>query len=148
VAFLRQLYASTRIDEFKWLGDQEQIESLIAMQYNIRQAQYQAAYPNAESSIVMLRDQAIGRMLIHETDHEFVLVDIAISPKYRSAGIGACLVRKLLDRAARADKTVRLQVFKTNPAQRLYARLGFAEVGEQSMYIEMTCKPTVTVENT
>lgn len=145
--FLRQLYASTRIDEFRWLGVQEQIDSLIAMQYDIRQAQYEAAYPDAESSIVFLGEQAIGRMLIQESEEEFALVDIAISPEHRSAGIGTRLLQQLLDRAARAGKAVRLQVFKTNPAQRLYARLGFAEAGEQSMYIEMTCKPTIAVEN-
>ena len=144
--FLRQLYASTRIDEFRWLGVQQQIDSLIAMQYDIRKAQYEAAYPDAESSIVLLDDQAIGRTLIHESDHEFVLVDIEILPEHRGAGIGTHLLQQLLARAARADKAVRLQVFKTNPAQRLYAKLGFAEVGEQSMYIEMTCKPTIAVE--
>ena len=143
-AFLRQVYASTRIDEFKWLNVQQQIDSLMTMQYDIRQAQYEAAYPDAESSIILLGDRAIGRMLIQEHDHEFVLVDIAILPEHRGAGIGSHLLQQLLDRAARVDKPVRLQVFKTNPAQRLYARLGFAEVGEQSMYIEMTCKPTTT----
>ena len=146
-AFLRQLYASTRIDEFKWLSVDQQIDSLITMQYDIRQAQYEAAYPDAESSIVLLGEQPIGRMLIQEHEREFVLVDIAISPEHRSAGIGTHLVQQLLNRAARADKAVRLQVFKTNPAQRLYAKLGFAEVGEQSMYIEMTCKPKLAVEN-
>jgi ribosomal protein S18 acetylase RimI-like enzyme len=145
-AFLRQLYASTRIDEFKWLNVPQQIDSLMTMQYDIRQAQYEAAYPDAESGIILQDDRPIGRMLIQEHDHEFVLVDIAILPEYRGAGIGSRLLQQLLDRAASADKAVRLQVFKTNPAQRLYAKLGFAEVGEQSMYIEMTCKPTATLD--
>ena len=117
------------------------------MQYDIRQTQYEAAYPDAESSIILLGERAIGRMLIQESEKEFTLIDIAISPEHRNAGIGSYLLQQLLDRAARAGKAVRLQVFKTNPAQRLYARLGFAEVGEQSMYIEMTCKPTSAVEN-
>src|SRR5687767_10295955 len=127
--FLLQLYASTREDEFRFVVLEEgQKEALIKMQYDIRRVQYDAGYPQAEASIILLDDRPAGRMLLDEGEREFELVDIALLPEHRNSGIGTQLIRQLLDRAVSARKPVRLQVLKTNPALRLYERLGFSRV--------------------
>jgi len=51
------------------------------------------------------------------------------------------MIRELLNEAIAASKPVRLHVAKSNPAQRLYERLGFSPAGEHSMYLEMIFKP-------
>jgi len=139
-SFLRDLFASTREAEFGFL-DESQREVLVAMQFNLQQRQYEAGYPDAEHSIILLAEGPIGRLFIDEGAREITLVDIALLPDYRSLGIGTCLIKQLLDRATTAKKPVRLHVLKSNPAQGLYERLGFSKVGDDGMYLEMLRQP-------
>jgi ribosomal protein S18 acetylase RimI-like enzyme len=142
--FLLQLFASTRMDEFRFLdADERQKEALITMQYNIRRLQYDDGYPQAEASIILFDERAVGRMLIDESEREITLVDIALMPDHRNSGIGTHLIKQLLNRAVSANKPVRLQVLKSSPAGRLYERLGFLRVEDQSMYLEMMFEPKV-----
>lgn len=130
------------MEEFKFLdADERQIEALIKMQYEMRRIQYEAGYPEAEASIILVEDRAVGRLLIDESDREVTLVDIALLPEQRNSGIGTRLIRQLLDRASTSAKPVRLQVLKSSPALRLYQRLGFVPVAEESMYVEMKFEP-------
>jgi len=140
-SFLRKVFASTRIDEFKFLADQSQLDALINMQFNFQRQQYEAAYPHAEHNIILHDDQPIGHLFVDEGDREFTLVDIALLPEWRNAGIGRLLIEQLLTRATAVGKAVRLHVSKSNPARRLYERLGFAINGEDGMYFEMVCPP-------
>jgi len=39
---------------------------------------------------------------------------------------------------------LRLQVLNTNPAQRLYTRLGFIKTGEDQIYTQMELRPQAT----
>jgi ribosomal protein S18 acetylase RimI-like enzyme len=140
-AFLEQLFASTR-PEFSFLDLPEgQKEFLLTMQFNAQRQQYDDSYPESESAIIQLHGQPIGRMLVDRNEREFTLIDIALSPEHRNAGIGTNLIRELLNEARVARKPVRLHVAKSNPAQRLYERLGFSVVADQSMYFEMIFEP-------
>lgn len=138
-AFLLRVFADTR-PEFDLLDEGQKL-ALLQMQYNIRQLQYDDAYPNAESMIVIQQDVPVGRILVAEGEREFTLIDIALLSGHRNSGIGSRLIRQLTDRARLSGKPVRLQVLKTNPARRLYERLGFEIVDEQSMYFEMKYEP-------
>lgn len=140
--FLRELFANTRESEFASL-DEETREALITMQFNLQRQQYMAGYPQAEHSIILSENRAIGRMLVDEAEQEFTLVDIALLAAYRNSGIGTYLLEQLTGRAAAAKKGVRLHVFKSNPAQGLYERLGFSKIGEDGMYLEMLYPPAV-----
>ncbi len=141
--FLAQLFASTR-PEFSFLDlPESQKQFLMTMQLNAQRQQYDASYPEAESAIILLHGQPIGRMLVDRNEREFTLIDIALSPEHRNAGIGTNLIRELLNEASAARKPVRLHVAKSNPAQRLYQRLGFSLVADQSMYFEMIFEPIV-----
>lgn len=111
------------------------------MQYNAQRSQYDDGFPEAESSIILLDGVPAGRMIVNESEREFSLVDIALLPEYRKAGVGTRLLKELLDRAVVARKPIRLHVLKSNPARRLYERLGFSLANEESMYLEMTFEP-------
>lgn len=59
-----------------------------------------------------------------EPNTEFLYLDgIYISKTFRSKGLGEMILREAV--LARSELPVRLRVFKTNPARRLYERLGF-----------------------
>jgi len=134
-AFLLHLFGTTR-EEFKFLNSTE-LDALLAMQFNLRQQQYRNGYPGGEDSLIIADGQPIGRIFINEDEDELTLVDVALLPEHRNQGIGSFLIDQLLVRAAAAKKSVRLHVFHSSPARRLYERLDFAETGRDSMYIEM-----------
>ena len=138
--FLLKLFGSTRIDEFKFLADANQIDALIGMQFNLQRRQYEAGYPDAEHNIILSDGQPVGRIFVDESEREIALVDVALIPEFRNKGIGRYLLDQLLARAAAVKKPVRLHVSKLNPARRLYERLGFSVVSEDGMYFEMVCK--------
>jgi ribosomal protein S18 acetylase RimI-like enzyme len=71
----------------------------------------------------------VGWIAIAIRTDEIRLVDIAIARRHRGLGIGTARVRDLLREADVAGKPVRLTVGITNPAVRLYERLGFRRVG-------------------
>ena len=138
--FLFEVFVGTRLDEFRFLDEQQQ-QAIIRMQYNAQRSQYDDGFPEAESSIILLDGVPAGRMIVNESEREFSLVDIALLPEYRKAGVGTRLLKELLDRAVVARKPIRLHVLKSNPALRLYERLGFSLANEESMYLEMTFEP-------
>lgn len=136
--FQLELYAGTRQDELElidWNEDQKQ--AFIKMQFNARQLQYSHRYPLADDNIILQGSQPIGRMLVDRNEQEIVLVDIALLPEHRNAGIGTRLVQSLLDEAVRTGKSVRLHVVTTNPAVRMYERLGFSTADDNGSYLEM-----------
>ena len=140
--FLIAVFAATRSDELAALGgDPKQRALFINMQFNAQQQSYSAGYPEAVNNIILLAEQPIGRMLVDRAGDEILLVDIALLSDYRNQRIGSSLIRGLLDEAATAQKPVRLSVYKSNPALRLYQRLGFSQVAEDALYIEMQWLP-------
>jgi ribosomal protein S18 acetylase RimI-like enzyme len=143
-AFLLKLFAGTR-DEFKMLiADENQLAALMSMQFNLQQQQYQDGYPDGQDNIILSNGLPVGRMFTSEGERAITLVDIALLPENRNAGIGRRLLDELLTAAAEKGKAATLHVFKTNPAQRLYERLGFRVTSEDSMYFEMICEPQTT----
>ncbi|HEX5502328.1 MAG TPA: GNAT family N-acetyltransferase [Thermomicrobiales bacterium] len=138
-AFLRALYAATRADELAaWGWDAARRDAFLAMQFQAQRRHYEAAWPHAEHRIVCLAGRPIGRLLVAREPGEIRLVDIALLPECRGAGIGAGLIGGLLDEGARAGLPVRLHVARENRARRLYERLGFVVVsGDHEPYLLM-----------
>jgi ribosomal protein S18 acetylase RimI-like enzyme len=140
--FLRQLFASTRADELALMGwDEKQKEAFIAMQFNAQNQQYAMSYPQAEHKIIVLYEDQIGRLIVDKSDTGFTLVDIALLPAHRGAGIGTHLIEDLLTKAGLAGKPVTLSVWHTNPAKKLYERMGFSAANNDGVYCEMHWKP-------
>jgi ribosomal protein S18 acetylase RimI-like enzyme len=136
--FLYQLYASTRLHEiagFGWPAAQQ--EMFLRMQFNAQYRSYEAAYGQAEHQIVEQDGKPVGRIMVLWQKDFALLVDIALLAEHRSRAIGGDLLRDLIQQCARKRVPLRLQVLKTNPALRLYQRLGFATTGEDQMYIQM-----------
>jgi RimJ/RimL family protein N-acetyltransferase len=80
----------------------------------------------------------IGCIAVERGHDRIFLGVIEIAPYYQNRGIGAKLIRALLDEATGRGVPVELQVIKANqPARRLYERLGFAEIGETETHYLM-----------
>jgi len=140
---LYKVYASTRADEMAqvpWSAEQKR--AFLDMQYNAQRQHYLAHYPTAAWLVIQQGDAPIGRMIVERSAGEILLMDIALLPEQRNAGIGSGLVQDLMAEAGQAGKTVRLHVEFFNPALRLYERLGFVKIGEAGIYFEMEWRPT------
>ena len=142
--FLRQLFATTRADELALMAwDDNQKEMFIAMQFNAQKQQYAMSYPQAQHSIILLNDNPIGRQMVDRGESEFTLVDIALLPNHRSAGIGTHLIEDFLAEAGSVGKPVTLNVWHSNPAKKLYQRMGFTSVNDDGgVYCEMSWSPS------
>ncbi|MGI8917731.1 MAG: GNAT family N-acetyltransferase [Pyrinomonadaceae bacterium] len=141
--FLMSLFASTRSDELALLAsDRNQQEAFIAMQFNAQTWQYNTRYPQADHSLILWNDAPIGRTLINRGAHEFTLVDIALLPAHRGSGIGTYLLQCLFSEATKASKPIKLSVWHSNPAKRLYERMGFSARDEAGVYCEMWWNPS------
>ncbi len=137
-AFLFELYASTRQEELDAAGFPPEMRSaFLAMQFRARQQGYHTAFAGAEFQIILVNGVNAGQIIIHRTGEELRVVDIALLPPFRNAGVGTSLLRKLFGEAAATKKPVRLKVDRGSRAERLYERLGFQKIGETDLYFEL-----------
>src|SRR5205814_4186760 len=90
------------------------------------QRQIQDAWAErAAVQIIEADGESIGCLAVTpHADHVFV-DRIALLPHWQRRGIGAELLREIMRDAAEQGLFVRLSVLDSNPAQELYARLGF-----------------------
>jgi GNAT superfamily N-acetyltransferase len=130
-AFLRDVYASTRVDELAPLGwTGEQIDAFIGMQCEAQNVDYARNYDSARFRIIVADGVDAGRLYVERRADEFRVIDIALLAPFRRRGIGTRLFQDLFDEADAQGLAVRIHVEHVNPAQHLYLRLGFAFCGE------------------
>lgn len=92
---------------------------------------------------VLVLDEGIEvgmlKWVIRESD--VYLENGVLLPDYQGRGIGSAVIRLLLSEAASRGLPARLQVFKSNPAHKLYERLGFEVESETDHHLLMVARP-------
>ena len=139
---LFRVYASGRADELAdvpWT-DAEQ-ELFLRHQFEAQRSHYRTQYPTSEELVVEEAAEPIGRLYLDRRDHEFCVMDIALLPDHRNRGIGGQLLVDVLADAHAQHVPVSLHVEASNPARRLYARLGFVEVERGPVYDRLEWHP-------
>ncbi len=134
-AFLLEVYASTRREEqalTDW--DEDKKARFLQMQFSAQHQYYQDYYTETDFLIILLDELPVGRLYLARWPGEIRIVDLALLPAHRNAGIGTRILRDVLAEAERADKPVRIHVEKLNPALRLYERLGFTRIADKEVY--------------
>jgi GNAT superfamily N-acetyltransferase len=125
-AFMYEVYAETKRPELEALGwPEQQIETFIRMQYEVRERATSERYPVSETLLIRVADRYAGKITTALTNDELVLADIALLPPYRNRGIGTALIRSLQSAASDLDKPLRLQMVQGDPSETFYRRLGF-----------------------
>ena len=133
--FLSQLYRSTREEELKTTGwNEDQKQSFIEMQFRAQHTHYQKHYPDALWLMIEHAGKPVGRLYLERWSKEHRIIDIALIPTVRGRGIGGALLLDLHDEAARNGKAVSIHVEKVNPAMSLYRRLGYQTVEDKGVY--------------
>jgi len=140
---LFSLCAAEKSIEFAPLGwIAEQLQPLIEMQFRARQQSWAQVYPAAVDSILCLEDGTpVGRHLVDCQANSYRSVDLAVLPEYRSRGIGTWALCRAQELAASESVALRLRVDRNNRALRLYERLGFKQISENELALEMEWQP-------
>lgn len=91
------------------------------------------------ANIIILDDIPVGlfKAEYQPENNVWYLVQIQIHPGYQNASLGSQLIRSLIGKAQQTNAVVGLSVIKTNPAYKLYQRLGFEKVGENKFEYEL-----------
>jgi GNAT superfamily N-acetyltransferase len=139
--FLRAVYASTRAEELARVPwSDEQKRGFTDMQFAAQDADYRRNYPDAQYSVIEVQGIAAGRLYVDRCKKEIRIIDIALLPEHRRAGIGTKLLRALQDEACSAGKALTIHVEKFNPARSLYQRLGFQQIEDKGVYLLLEWK--------
>src|SRR5262249_37704772 len=89
---------------------------------------------------IVRRDGAdIGWLQTATTADALFVAQLFVEPALRRQGVGTEVMRRIIGEAARAGQAVTLGVVKTNPAIRLYERLGFTITHEDGRKFFMRC---------
>ncbi|MFI7856937.1 GNAT family N-acetyltransferase [Pseudomonas promysalinigenes] len=136
--FIERLFAGSRSEEMSHSGwPAEQIKNFLRQQFNAQHTYYQAHYADGQFLIVELDGQPIGRLYLFWGATTLNLIEICLLPEFQKRGIGSMLIEAQLYRADQLGLNVELFVEYYNPAQRLYARLGFYVCGDSGVYLKL-----------
>ena len=89
-------------------------------------ASFQKQWQVAEVRIIVLDGADIGWLQGRIRGDAVFLAQLFVARPFQRQGNGTEVMHCLIDEARRLGKAVTLGVVKTNPAQRLYERLGFS----------------------
>lgn len=135
--FLRDLYFSTREDLRLLPLEGAQKQAFITMQYTAQKQHYAAQFPNANHDLILRDGIQIGRLLVNRGPNAIYLVDISLLAEHRGTGVGTAIMNDLAEEAENAGTVLSLHVMKTNPAARLYLRMGLTVTADDGFYVEM-----------
>jgi ribosomal protein S18 acetylase RimI-like enzyme len=95
-----------------------------------------------EVQIITCDDADIGWMQSSIGVGGLYLEQIFIDAAFQRRGVGTDVIVGLIDKASRAGRPVTLGVVKTNPARRLYERLGFRITHQDDRKFYMRREPS------
>ncbi len=136
--FLLAVYAAVRMPELAVLGwSDEQADAFIRMQFDVQDRHYRSVHPQARHSVVTVDGEPAGRLIIDRSDEEIRIVDVALLPRFRRAGVGSALVRGLFAEADARGLPVRCHVVQGNEALAFWEHLGLVAQGMDGMHVAM-----------
>lgn len=142
IPFLMRLFTSTREEELAvapWSAEQKQ--AFLQRQFEAQRRHYRSAIENCRYDVIEQDGAPGGRLYLSRRQTCLHIVDISLLPAWRGRGFGATLLRALHENARIDSKSVTIFVEKFNPALRLYRRLGFTEIADHEVYLEMEWLP-------
>lgn len=141
-AFLLQVYKSSRGEDLRELGwDEARIDEFLKMQYEAQRTFDGKDFAQATDEVILSSGERAGRLLVDSRENEIRCIDLALLPEFRNRGLGTLLVRRLQQKAAAANKPLRLQVIRFSRAINLFERLGFVRTSESGTHFQLEWKP-------
>ena len=139
---LARIYASTRTEEVARTGWPEvQQKQFLRQQFEAQHAHYHQHYPDAQWLLIVQGIIPVGRLYLEDWPSQLRIIDIAFLPEFRGRGWGEAILRDLMDATAPTGRKVSIHVEKTNPAMKLYQRLGFVTIEDKGVYYLLEWAP-------
>ena len=90
------------------------------------------AYGFEHAEIVICDGIPCGLLKVSKSPEIWEVVQIQLDRKVQGKGVGRALLEEIIAGAELAGVEIKLSVLKSNPAKRLYERLGFETIGEDA----------------
>jgi GNAT superfamily N-acetyltransferase len=137
-AFLLRVYAGERADELALVPwDERQKQAFVEMQFAAQSQHYREQYPLAQQQVIFANGQPVGRLYLDRGPAEFRILDIGILPENRKAGIGAFVLRNIMNEARVSGLPVTIYVDTFSPALKFFEQLGFRRTTEHEFKVLM-----------
>jgi ribosomal protein S18 acetylase RimI-like enzyme len=94
-------------------------------------------YIAGRNALIVRGDVLIGRLCVTRHWRRLFLRDIELVAAERNRGLGSAIIGAVQGLARDERRIVELIVLKCNPAQRLYARLGFTVIADDGARLTM-----------
>lgn len=92
----------------------------------------------AHKRIILIDNKSVGVYVVHTTENgDLFINEISILKEYQNEGIGRKILEEQLKENHQKEIRTVLQVFKNNPAKKLYEKLGFKVYGETQTHYQM-----------
>ena len=113
------------------------VQELTVWDEQKQRTSFAAQWKLEEVRIISVDGTDVGWLQVAELPTEIRLQKFFVSPQYQRSGIGSEILSNLLATWRSTGKKIVLRVLKTNPARRLYERLGFSVVAEEDVTFRM-----------
>jgi ribosomal protein S18 acetylase RimI-like enzyme len=121
------------------LGDY--VEQTWGWDETLQRRMFAKGFRRKSRQVIEAGGQDIGVLLVEERPDEVYLGLLELLPAWQNKGIGTEILRRLLRRAAHANRALSLHVLRANPrAVALYAREGLRVVREEETRFLMRSK--------
>ncbi len=137
-----------------WLWDlkratmREYVAAIYGWDDDTQRRMFEAKFDPSRIRIIQLEGRDVGLLEFAEREADFFLGRIELLPAYQKDGIGSAVIVAVAVEAKAKEKSVRLQVLRSNPARRLYERLGFLLEEETATHFKMKKEPNQAPEPT
>lgn len=132
---MRTVFRPARPDDFDYCArlyfeGMEKIIKELGLNMDAQVASLRQGWDVTQVRIITLDGTDIGWLQSFEKDGALFLGQLFVDGALQGNGIGTEVIKALIEEAARDGRGMTLGVVKTNPALRLYERLGFCTTHE------------------
>jgi Acetyltransferases len=129
------LYELNKISMFNY------VQEIWGWEESVQQKFFCDKFSCEKYKIIVYDNSDIGAVSVSKKDSYIFINIIEILPKYQNKGIGTSIINQIITDSKNEDfSRVLLQVFKKNPAKKLYDKLGFSTIDETKTHYVMELK--------
>ncbi len=141
VAFRPALPRDFDYCERLYFAEMERINRELKLDRAVQVASFRRQWEVAQVRIITLDGADIGWLQSTTRDGAYFLGQLFVDAPLQRRGIGTAVMNLLIGEATRARAAMTLGVVKSNPAKRLYERLGFNVTHEDERKFYMRREP-------
>jgi GNAT superfamily N-acetyltransferase len=139
---LVRVYAGTRAEELATVSwPDEQKDAFVRQQFHAQHAYYQEHYRGATFDVIRVEGRPCGRLYVARWPREIRLMDIALLPECRNAGLGGRVLADVLEEGRAKGLPVTIHVERMNRALGFYERRGFRVKEDKGVYLFLEWSP-------